>query len=146
MRFTPRYPAQTPICIAITVQKYCRGSELCLPKRLNVLVHQLATPSHPKVWLVIYLNFRKLRRHHSPCPSPSTGWWGAPSAPGDHMHPRRAPLKKEQWGHCTVPGQPPFPSPAASRSEDPMSSDTVAHPGVAESPPLCKGNAWSKGG
>lgn len=37
------------------------------------------------------------------------------------MQPRRALLKKEQWGHHTVPGQPAFPTPAASRSEDPRS-------------------------
>lgn len=138
MRFTLGYPAPTPICIAITVQKHCRGSELCLPKCLNVLVHQPATPSHPKVWLVIDLNFRKLRRHHSPSPPPSTGWRWAPNAPGGHMHPRRAPLKREQWGHCTVPGQPAFPTPAASRSEDPVDSDSgMAHPGVIETPHLC---------
>lgn len=65
----------------------------------------------------------------------------------DHMHPRRAPLKREQWGHRMVPGQPAFPTPAASRSEDAMTTDTgVAHPGVGETSPLCIVNALSKHG
>lgn len=61
------------------------------------------------------------------------------------MQPRRALLKKEQWGHHTVPGQPAFPTQLPAHQRIPGVTG-MAHPGVPETPPLCIVNALSEDG
>lgn len=141
MRSTLGYPAQIPIRIAITAQKHCRDNELCLPKWLNVLAPQPTTPSHPKVWLVTYLNFSKVRWLRSPSPPAYTrghrmvrssrcSWWITCTLRGLLW-------RGCNWDNRAVPPRPALPTPAVSRSEGPLTCYTcMAHPGVGETPLL----------
>lgn len=93
MRSTLGYPTQIPICIAITAQKHCRASELCLPKWLKVLVQ----PTHhllPSQSLTCHISEFQ-RAEMASQPSPSAGTLG-------HRMVRSS--RRSWWITCTLRG------------------------------------------